>query len=181
MRYFYADADRRTVGPVSDRPPIRLHCAHCSAALAKDAKWCPSCRRSTREHVSGKLASPLKRLAAAALDSLAPAFGTSVIVQFSTNSGVVASNLVRTICIIAWAIWSMTLFSNGMTPGKWVLGLYVIDESGDTASFFRMLFREFVCKPIVSLPFLLGIAWVLFDRENQGWHDKIVNTHVVED
>jgi uncharacterized RDD family membrane protein YckC len=224
MRYFYADADRKTVGPVSDRdvarmiregvlqpdsplmveggtawqtvgtlvrqpstfagdysPPARNECRHCHAGISKDAKWCPSCDRSTREHVTAKLASPLKRFFAVAIDSVVPAFGTGMSIRLGIDVGLAASGVVRTIAVIAWAVWSMMLFSNGMTPGKWMLGLYVIDESGDTAGLFRMLIREYVCKPLVTLPFMLGIAWVLVDKNNQGWHDKLVKTYVVED
>ena len=223
MRYFYADADRKTIGPVSDRdvyrlirdgvlkpdsalmaeggngwetvavvvqrhpslneytPPPRRECRHCNAALARNVKWCPECDRSTQEHIDAKLASPVKRLFAAGLDSLVPSFGTGILARWGVDVGLGASGVLRTIAIIAWAVWAMALFSNGMTPGKWMLGLYVIDDSGDTAGFFRMLIREYICKPLVTLPFMLGIAWVLVDKENQGWHDKIVNTYVVED
>jgi uncharacterized RDD family membrane protein YckC len=189
MRYSPADADRKTVGPVTDRdvlpkdyrPPVHDQCRHCQTPLAKDAKWCSRCDRSTRVHIDAKLASPAKRLGAAALDSVIPSFGTGMLARIGIDAGLSTSGIVRTIAIVVWAVWSMMLFSNGMTPGKWMLGLYVIDDSGDTAGFFRMLFREYVCKPLVTLPFMLGIAWVLVDKDNQGWHDKLVNTYVVED
>jgi len=78
-------------------------------------------------------------------------------------------------------VWSMMLFSNGMTPGKWLLGLYVVDEAGDSASFGRMLVREFIGKPLSTIVFGLGFAWILIDKNYQGWHDKLVDTYVVED
>ena len=191
MRYFYADADRRTVGPVSDRevsspargftPPVRDACKHCNASLGKDARWCPECNRSTRDHIGAKLASPVKRFFAQCIDWITPSFGTAMLARLTFDAGMGTFSVVRTIGIIVWAVWSMMLFSNGMTPGKWLLGLYVIDESGDTAGFFRMLIREFIGKPLSMLVVGLGFAWILIDRDNQGWHDKLVDTYVVED
>jgi hypothetical protein len=59
--------------------------------------------------------------------------------------------------------------------------LYVIDEAGDPAGFFRMLAREWIGKPISMVVFCLGYVWILIDQDNQGWHDKLVDTYVVED
>jgi hypothetical protein len=67
------------------------------------------------------------------------------------------------------------------TPGKWLLNIYVIDEAGDPAGFFRMLVREWIGKPISMFVFCLGYLWILVDQDNQGWHDKLVDTYVVED
>ena len=43
-----------------------------------------------------------------------------------------------------------------------------------------MLGREWIGKWISGLIFLLGYVWILIDKENQGWHDKILATYVVE-
>lgn len=56
----------------------------------------------------------------------------------------------------------------------------VIKEDGTGAGFFRMLIRESIGKAISGLIFSLGYLWILFDRDKQGWHDKLVSTYVVE-
>ena len=162
-------------------PGERRMCRHCNTRLGTDALWCPTCERSTREHLDAKLASPVKRLGAQCIDWAAPTFGTALIARLTLASGMGTFNVVRTIAVILWAVWSMMLFSNGMTPGKWLLGLYVVDETGDTASFPRMLVREFIGKPLSTIVFGLGFAWILVDKQYQGWHDKLVDTYVVED
>jgi len=49
------------------------------------------------------------------------------------------------------------------------------------AGFFIMLIREWIGKAIISgMIFSLGFLWILFDRDNQGWHDKLVSTYVVD-
>jgi uncharacterized RDD family membrane protein YckC len=161
-------------------PPQGRTCRHCGTRLRKATLWCPECEYSTLAHVNAKLASPVKRLFAQCIDWVAPTFGTAMIARMTMGSGLETFNLVRTIAIIAWAIWSVMLYSNGMTPGKWILGLYVIDESGDPASFVRMVIREFIGKPLSMIVMGVGFAWILVDENHQGWHDKLVDTYVVE-
>jgi len=32
---------------------------------------------------------------------------------------------------------------------------------------------------VSATPLFLGFIWILFDRERQGWHDKLADTHVI--
>jgi uncharacterized RDD family membrane protein YckC len=57
----------------------------------------------------------------------------------------------------------------------------VVQESGIPAGFGRMLVREWIGKWISGIVFGLGYIWILLDKANQGWHDKLVSTFVVED
>lgn len=43
-----------------------------------------------------------------------------------------------------------------------------------------MLIREWIGKAISGLLLSLGFLWILFDRDKQGWHDKLMSTYVVE-
>jgi uncharacterized RDD family membrane protein YckC len=71
------------------------------------------------------------------------------------------------------------LWSQGMSIGKWILGMQVVREDGRPAGFGTMLVRELIGKTLSSIVFYLGFIWVLLDREHQGWHDKLVRTWVV--
>jgi uncharacterized RDD family membrane protein YckC len=67
------------------------------------------------------------------------------------------------------------------TPGKLVLGLRIVDaETGDTPTMGRLTLR-YVGYLISALPLGLGYLWALWDRRNQGWHDKMAGTLVVRD
>jgi len=81
---------------------------------------------------------------------------------------------------VAYAIWAIRLFAKGTTPGKKLLSMRVIKEGGEGAGFGLMLVREVIGKAISGLIFCLGYLWILFDRDRQGWHDKLVSTYVVE-
>ena len=69
---------------------------------------------------------------------------------------------------------------SGQTIGKSVLGIKVISADGSSVSWGQALLRYF--GYIVSgLIFSLGFLWVAFDRNRQGWHDKIAKTYVVDE
>jgi uncharacterized RDD family membrane protein YckC len=66
----------------------------------------------------------------------------------------------------------------GRTPGKMLLGLRVIQASGDPIT-PGIAFLRWVGY-LISGPFFgLGFLWVAFDGRKQGWHDKIAATLVI--
>ena len=78
-------------------------------------------------------------------------------------------------------VWALVLFaSRGMTPGKKLLGVRVVQDDGAAPGFFMMLVREWAAKWVSGLAFGMGFVWILFDRDRQGWHDKLMSTYVVE-
>lgn len=54
-----------------------------------------------------------------------------------------------------------------------------VKTDGERAGFFTMLIRELIVKYIVVIPIALGLLWIIWDEDRQGWHDKIMNTWVV--
>ena len=108
------------------------------------------------------------------------ALGTMGIVsQTSSGEANVAAGLFSILAIV-YLVWAFILFTRGTTPGKKILGMRVVKEDGLTADFFTMFIRETVGRLISSLGFFLGFLWILIDKDNQGWHDKLMRTYVVE-
>jgi uncharacterized RDD family membrane protein YckC len=66
----------------------------------------------------------------------------------------------------------------GRTPGKILLGLRVIQASGDPMT-PGVAFLRWVGYLISGPVFCLGFLWVAFDGRKQGWHDKIAATLVI--
>jgi uncharacterized RDD family membrane protein YckC len=66
----------------------------------------------------------------------------------------------------------------GRTPGKMLLGLRVIQASGEPMG-FGIAFLRWVGTIVSAIPFWLGFIWIAFDGKKQGWHDKIATTLVV--
>ena len=68
--------------------------------------------------------------------------------------------------------------SVGQTPGKMLLGLRVVQATGEPMT-FGLAFLRWVGYIVSKLFLYLGFLWIAFDRRKQGWHDKIAATLVV--
>ena len=165
-------------------------CPSCDADRVVGTQWCALCRKNINNPALGRLATPGKRLGAYVLDSVIP-LGVIwfMFVTFFIDSALsggepsfgglgtwIAGGFVTAYCIVALA-----LFTRGTTPGKHLLHMRIIKESGANAGFWTMLGREWIGKWISGLVFSLGYVWILIDKDNQGWHDKILATYVVEE
>ena len=138
-------------------------CTACNTELPAGARWCPICHANAINPQFGRLASPARRLGAFVLEFLV--YGIISLIGL----------------VIGDAIFALVLFARGTTPGKMLLGLHVTKENGERAGFFTMLFREVIGKFIISsIVFGLGFLWIVLDKENQGWHDKLMSTYVVQ-
>lgn len=69
-------------------------------------------------------------------------------------------------------IWKST------TPGKMLFGMKIVDSDGNNLTPVKAILR-YVGYVISIVPLFLGFLWVAFDKEKQGFHDKIAGTHVV--
>ncbi len=69
----------------------------------------------------------------------------------------------------------------GATPGKQLLGLRVVTESGLPMTYGRAFLREILGKIISGLFLCLGYLWIAWDERKQGWHDKIAGTLVIQE
>ncbi len=78
--------------------------------------------------------------------------------------------------IIFLLLWSLIRWSFG----KILFRAYIVDSSGNKASFYQLLIRYL--GYFASLIFLgLGFLWIAFDKKKQGWHDKLAGTVVIYD
>ena len=160
-------------------------CSACESEVIPGTRWCSFCHTNIANPSLGKLAAPGSRLGAYLLDFAVPIFTAGVIamaVGIENPTGIDAGAGIGTIAggvlFIAYILWALKLFAGGMTPGKRLLGMRVIREDGTPAGFILMLIRETIGKFISGMILSLGFLWILFDKENQGWHDKLMSTYV---
>jgi uncharacterized RDD family membrane protein YckC len=151
-------------------------CRSCNSEVAPGSRWCSVCHANIAGEAA-TLASPGKRLGAFVLDVAIP-FGALIVML--GLAGATESFGFGMLLFFGYWIWAFRLFTRGTTPGKMMLGLRVMKEAGPTAGFGTMLLRETVGKWISGLVFALGYLWILFDRDRQGWHDKLASTYVVQ-
>lgn len=68
--------------------------------------------------------------------------------------------------------------TTGQTPGKRLLGLRVVQETGEPIG-LGTAFLRWVGYIVSGIPMLMGFLWAGADRRKQGWHDKIAGTVVI--
>lgn len=67
------------------------------------------------------------------------------------------------------------------TPGKIVMKARIVDAvTGDNPSPGQCLIRYFGYF-VSTIPLGIGLLWVAFDSQKQGWHDKLARTLVIKD
>ena len=152
-------------------------CIACSSNVPIGSRWCPTCQLNMAMPAIGRLASPFKRLAAHLIDALLIGLVMGFLSVAIPNESL---RIAAVILLVAYAVWALLRFARGSTPGKGLVGLEVVKRDGQKAGLFTMLIRETIGKLISSSLFSLGLIWILVDDENQGWHDKFMNTYVVE-
>lgn len=159
-------------------------CPSCQAEVAPGTRWCSLCHANTVAPEVGKLAAPGARFIGYLLDLAIPAFAFFMIAMGmfgSAGSESAIGVIISFGLLIGYIFWAFKLFANGTTPGKRMLSLRVVKESGQAAGFGTMLFREWIGKWISGMILSLGFLWILFDKDNQGWHDKFASTYVVKE
>ena len=102
-----------------------------------------------------------------------PAFGfdgSRFDVNYGTNA---ASALLGVVYFVGMWTWK------GQTVGMMPFGLWVVRaEDGHRPEVFQAFLR-YVGLIISFAVILLGVIWVAFDAEKQGWHDKLASTLVI--
>lgn len=80
--------------------------------------------------------------------------------------------------ILALIYFTVLIGESGQTLGKRLFGVRVIRTDGTSVSYGRALGRA-LGYYLSSLLFSMGFIWAAFDRRNQTWHDKLVDTLVI--
>jgi len=124
---------------------------------------------------SGPRASFLRRLGAALVDGiLVSIIGLPLRSATSTVAGTLISLLIP---LLYFGFFEGS--RSGQTVGKRVLRIRVIDyRTGGPIGYGRAVLRHFA-RILSALPCLLGYFWMLWDRERQTWHDKLISDVVV--
>src|SRR2546428_12746755 len=90
-----------------------------------------------------------------------------------------AGGFVSFVINIAYFVYFWSSMGGGQTPGMRVFGLRVIRTDGSALTITQALIR-WVGLFVSILVIFIGVIWVAFDPNKQGWHDKIASTYVVK-
>lgn len=189
-------ATSRNVPQATLQPTSRARggglCQNCGRSFG-EARSCQFCKQMEGLVTGVTIATPAKRLFALVMEYVTMAMFFWLVFTITLGAGGTDSEGSRGLAgllivglSIGLVIWSLALLARGQTPGKYFLGLRVLDvRQGRAATFGMMLLREVVAKPVIMLlsSVTLGIVnfWLVWDRDSQELWDKVVNTVVVHD
>jgi uncharacterized RDD family membrane protein YckC len=146
-----------------------------------DSFFCTWCSVFVPSPSKGKKANFFARWVALAIDPLI------AIVLYFVAIGIFGSlsedlgTVVAILFPLGYFIWFLFLLRKGLTPGKKLLGLKVINhQTGEIPGFGKMFLREIIGRFLSGLFLGLGYFWALFDKNAQAWHDKLAGTVVVK-
>lgn len=129
---------------------------------------------STARVASGPRAGFWARFAAFVIDGLIVGIITGVLEVILKGAGEALGILI--------AIVYYTYFEGGPQgagPGKRLMGIRVIDFSIGAPIGYPRAFIRYIGHIVSTLFIFIGYFWMLWDRENQCWHDKFANDVVV--
>lgn len=160
-----------------------MNCRRCGTELQVGlvGTTCPVCRSLLSNPDIGLLASPGQRLGAYLLDMVIwGPFNLVAVFLISTaedeNWGLVSFGF---LLILGMLVLSLYFWAKSTSLGKWLLGLRVYRTTGTLLGFWMMLVRETIGKLISGSLLGIGFLWLLWDRDNQCFHDKIAGSVVM--
>ncbi|HXJ42107.1 MAG TPA: RDD family protein [Bryobacteraceae bacterium] len=158
-----------------------MQCQSCRKDVTPDMMFCAWCLEYLGAANKGKKANFFSRFVAVVLDPLIALLIWLLPSLLLTALSPKLGGVFAIVGIIGYIIWALSLFRQGMTPGKLLMGLQVVDQrNGEIPGFGKMFLREIVGRFISGLFLGLGYFWALFDKSAQAWHDKLAGTVVIK-
>lgn len=91
----------------------------------------------------------------------------------------IGSTIYFTCVLILFSYFTYFTHRYGITLGKKVLGIKVVNEMGTNPDLLQTIKREVLGKILSSIFFGAGFLWAIIDENNQALHDKIAKTYVI--
>ncbi|MEE8058050.1 MAG: RDD family protein [Pseudomonadales bacterium] len=120
------------------------------------------------------------RVLAAIIDSILVSFLLYPILFFvlkdpagTTAQGMIVQIMLPAIAFIAF--WQ----AKSSTPGKMAIGAIIVDAKTSGKPTTKQWIIRYLGYYVSTIPLMLGLFWVGFDKRKQGWHDKLAGTVVI--
>ena len=101
--------------------------------------------------------------------------------QVTTEAAFTVLNGIGLIIALVWAFGYFIFFwsTRGQTPGKMIMGIKIVPTGGGPVTVGKAILR-LIGYAVSAIVIYLGFLWVIWDKDKQGWHDKIAGTYVVK-
>jgi uncharacterized RDD family membrane protein YckC len=80
---------------------------------------------------------------------------------------------------VAYYVYFWSAYGHGQTLGNRALSIRVVKADGSELTITDALIR-YLGLLLSFFCLFIGVIWVAFDANKQGWHDKIASTYVVK-
>ena len=82
--------------------------------------------------------------------------------------------------VVVAFVYLRALARSGQTWGRRIVGIKVVrSDDGSAPGLAKAIGRSLFAGFISANVFYLGYLWMIWDKENQTWHDKVAGTYVV--
>src|SRR6266542_2125874 len=85
----------------------------------------------------------------------------------------------QTIIGLVYFMYFWSSYGHGQTLGDRALNIRVVKTTGAELTLMDAFLR-YIGLVVSFLVIFIGVIWVAFDANKQGWHDKIAGTYVVK-
>ena len=119
------------------------------------------------------------RALALIIDAIALAIVSSILNSIIFGGDAVRGQGVNTLVGLAYFLYFWSSYGHGQTLGSKALGIRVVKTTGAELTLMDAFLR-YIGLIVSFLCLFLGVIWVAFDANKQGWHDKIASTYVVK-
>ena len=158
-----------------------MDCPSCRKEIIPDSFFCSWCNVFIPSPEKGKKANLFARWVALVIDPVIAValyfIAIGIFGRISEDLGIAVAVLFP----LGYFVWFLLLLRKGLTPGKKLLRLQVVNhQTGEIPGFGKMFLREIIGRFLSGLFLSLGYLWALFDKNGQAWHDKLAGTVVVK-
>jgi uncharacterized RDD family membrane protein YckC len=119
------------------------------------------------------------RVVAFVIDVVILAILSSILNSILFAGDAVRGNGLNTLVGLVYFMYFWSSYGHGQTVGNRVMKLRVIKTDGSELT-LTDTFLRYVGLLLGFLCLFIGVIWVAFDANKQGWHDKIASTYVVK-
>ena len=118
------------------------------------------------------------RVVATIIDAIILGIISSVLNAILFGGDPVRGNGLNTLVGLAYVMYFWSSYGHGQTVGNRIMKIRVVKTDGSELSLMEAFIR-YVGLVVSFICLFIGVIWVAFDANKQGWHDKIGNTYVV--
>jgi uncharacterized RDD family membrane protein YckC len=130
-------------------------------------------------YATGEKIGFLTRALATIIDFVILGVVTTILNTVLAGGDAVRGNGVSTLVGLAYFLYFWSSYGHGQTLGNRALSIRVVKTDGSELTLVDAFIR-YIGLIISCIAIFIGVIWVAFDAEKQGWHDKIAKTYVVK-